>query len=129
MYFGVPTPSLYATSKESISKETYISTVVSIVIYILYFVVFQAYNNGQTLGKKVFKIQVVKNDDSMVDINTLLIRSLIPYGILVNFISLVLILFVGKGLYNNISTILSNTHLIVIFITIIMMMSIFKNAI
>jgi len=105
-----------------LSKQTYISTVASIVIYILYFVVFQAYNNGQTLGKKLFKIQVVKHDDSMVDINTLLIRCLIPYGIFVNFISLVLILFVGKGLYNNIYTILSNAHLIVIAVTVIMMM-------
>ena len=41
-------------------KATYISSIAGIVVYILYFVVFQAYNNGQTLGKKWLKLQVVK---------------------------------------------------------------------
>ena len=105
-----------------ITKATYISSIASIVIYILYFVVFQAYNNGQTLGKKLFKIQVMKQDDSKADINTLLIRSLIPYGILVNFILVVLILFVGKSFYMSANNILSNIHMIVIFATLVMMM-------
>jgi len=110
------------TLNYQLTKETYISSIASIVIYILYFVVFQAYNNGQTLGKKLFKIQVVKDDDSIVDMNTLLVRSLIPYGILVNFILVVLILFASEGLYNNISNVISNIHMVVIFVTIIMMM-------
>lgn len=105
-----------------ITKATYISSITSIVIYILYFVVFQAYNNGQTLGKKLFKIQVMKQDDSKADINTLLIRSLIPYGILVNFILVILILFVGKSFYMSANNILSNIHMIVIFATLVMMM-------
>jgi len=110
------------TLNYEITKATYISSIVSIAVYILYFVVFQAYNNGQTLGKKLFKLQVVKKDDSMVDMNTLLIRCLIPYGILVNFILVIFILFAGKGLYNNVSTILNNIHMTIIFITLIMMM-------
>lgn len=105
-----------------ITKATYISTVASIVVYILYFVVFQAYNNGQTLGKKLLKIRVVKNDDSKVDINTLLIRSLIPYGILVNFILAVLMLFVKKGIYITISGALNNIQMIIIAVTIVMML-------
>lgn len=110
------------TINYQLAKETYISSIASIVVYILYFVVFQAYNNGQTLGKKLLKIQVVKKDESMVDINTLLIRSLIPYGILINFILVILILFANQGLYTNISNILNNVHTIVIFITLVMMM-------
>ncbi len=104
-----------------ISKATYIQTIVGIVIYILYFVVFQAYNNGQTLGKKVFKIQVLKTNGERPDINCLISRCLIPYGILVNFILVILILFASKEVYLNLNTILSNIHTVVIFLTIIMM--------
>lgn len=105
-----------------ITKATYISSIASIVVYLLYFVVFQAYNKGQTLGKKLFKIHIVKKDDSRVDINTLLIRSLIPYGILVNFILAIVILFVNQGIYTSVSNILNNIHIVVIVITLIMMM-------
>lgn len=102
-------------------KATYISSIAGIVIYILYFVVFQAYNNGQTLGKKWLKLQVIKMDNSNVDINSLLRRSLFPYGILVNFILVILLLFTSKSVYLNINTILSNIQTIIIFITLIMM--------
>lgn len=104
-----------------LSKATYIRTIAGIVIYILYFVVFQSYNNGQTLGKKLFKIQVVKKDDKFPDINCLITRGLIPYGILVNFILVVLILFTSKSVYLNFSNVLSNIHTIVMVVTIIMM--------
>ncbi len=104
-----------------IMKATYISSIAGIVVYLLYFVVFQAYNNGQTLGKKWLKLQVVKTDDSNVDMNSLLRRSLFPYGILVNFILVVALLFASKHAYLSINTILSNIQMIVIFITLIMM--------
>ena len=102
-------------------KATYISSIAGIVVYILYFVVFQAYNNGQTLGKKWLKLQVVKTDNNNVDINSLLRRSLFPYGILINFILVILLLFTSKSVYLNINTILSNIQIIIIFITLIMM--------
>lgn len=105
-----------------LAKATYISSVVSIGIYILYFVVYQAYNNGQTLGKKLFKIQIVKKDDSMVDVNTLLVRGLIPYGLLINLIMVIAILFINQNGYTILSTVLNNIHLVIIFITLVMMM-------
>lgn len=105
-----------------LTKATYISSIAGIVVYILYFVVYQAYNNGQTLGKRWLKIQVVKNDGSAVDMNNLLVRGLIPYGLLVNFILVIAIMFFSKNMFLNISHILGNIHNIVIFVTIIMMM-------
>ena len=105
-----------------LSKATYISSIAGITVYILYFVVFQAYNNGQTLGKKLLKLQVVKDDGTSVDANSLLIRGLIPYGLLVNFILVIAILFASKSIYSGISNTLSNIHMIVIFVTLVMMM-------
>ena len=64
----------------------------------------------------------IKENGGRADVNTLLIRCLIPYGILVNFILIILILFVSKSLFLNISNILSNLHMIIIFITLIFMM-------
>ena len=42
----------------NISKGTVLISLTSIIIYILYFVVYQVYNNGQTVGKKLMKIKV-----------------------------------------------------------------------
>lgn len=105
-----------------IIKATYISSVAGIVVYILYFVVFQAYNNGQTFGKKLLHLQVQKENGSRLDINTLLVRSLIPYGLLVNFLLIIMILFTSKALFLNINNILSSVHMVVIFATVILMM-------
>ena len=104
-----------------ISKATYLSSIAGVVIYILYFVVLPVYNNGQTLMKKVFKIRVLKTDDSKVDINTMFLRCLLPYGILMNLVLVLLLLFVSKSLYLNINSALSTIHMFLMIITIIMM--------
>ena len=105
-----------------LQKGTYLTTIVGIIVYILYFVVYQAYNNGQTLGKKVFKIRVLKTDNDVPSINMLIRRCLIPYGILVNFILAILILVLSKNTYNMFNVILTNLHLIVLGITILTML-------
>ncbi len=103
-----------------LAKATYLTTVVGIVVYILYFVVYQARNNGQTLGKKLMKIRVVKNDGTVPDINTLIKRCLIPYGILINIILLILLLIISKASYISISSIIQEIHIGVLLVTIIM---------
>lgn len=105
-----------------LQKGTYLTTISGIVVYILYFVVYQAYNSGQTLGKKVFKIRVVKVDDSVPNINMLIRRCLIPYGILVNFLLAILILILNKNIYNTLNIILTNLHLIILGVSILCML-------
>ena len=84
----------YVINKESISFS-----VVSVVITIIYFVVFAYYMNGQTVGKKIMKIKIISTDDSKLTMNKLLIRSLIIDSILLNIISILTILFMNKSLY------------------------------
>lgn len=79
-----------------IDKENFLYTVLGVVIYILYYVVFQYKNNGQTLGKKLMKIKVVK-DDGEISINDFIFRSFIVNSVLYNIISLIL-LFTTKDL-------------------------------
>lgn len=47
-----------------------------LIFYFLYFVVFAYFTNGQTLGKKMFKLRIVKNDDSKVKFINLLLRGI-----------------------------------------------------
>ncbi len=82
-----------------INHETVIDGIITIVIYLLYFTVYPMYNNGQTLGKKAFKLKVVNNDDTPVDINKLVIRALFLYNLLIKIVLLVLIVFLSKDLY------------------------------
>ena len=104
-----------------ITKATYLSSIAGIVVYILYSAIYPVYNNGQTLGKKLLKIKVLKNDDKPVNINSLFIRSLIPYGILMNLVLVILILFVNKSAYMSISGVLSSIHMFVLIASIIAM--------
>lgn len=47
-----------------------------LLFYFLYFVMFTYFNNGQTLGKKLFKIRVVNKDGGRASILNLLVRSI-----------------------------------------------------
>jgi uncharacterized RDD family membrane protein YckC len=58
-----------------LARKDGLTTILTILFSILYFVLFQYYFNGQTLGKKLMKIKVVSNDDEKVSMNQLVIRS------------------------------------------------------
>jgi len=101
-----------------INKESIPITIVTSVLTICYFVVFNYYMNGQTLGKKILKLRIVSNDDTSLNMNNYLIRSLLANSVLMNIINIIFILVLKKGPYivlNNITTYLSGAIYIVIF--------------
>ena len=106
----------------NISKGTVLISLTSIIIYILYFVVYQVYNNGQTVGKKLMKIKVKSITDESLSINTMLFRALIIYGIAANIINLILILLLKKELYLYISNTISIIQSLIVIISIIMIL-------
>ena len=59
-----------------ISRQTVIVSIVAIVISLLYYVVYPCYNNGQTFGKKLMKIKLVKTNDKELTMNDLLISTI-----------------------------------------------------
>ncbi len=97
-----------------IAKETGVITIVSVVISLLYFVVIPMYKDGQTLGKKLLKIKIVKSNDTELSMNDLLFRAFLNTSILVNIISVCLVFFASKQLYLSASTIISGIWYIVI---------------
>lgn len=106
----------------NISKGTVLISLTSIIIYILYFVVYQVYNNGQTVGKKLMKIKVKSITDESLSINTMLFRALIIYGIATNIINLILILLLKKALYLSISNTISIIQSLIVIISVFMIL-------
>ena len=105
-----------------LSRATYLDSIVSIMVYLLYFVVLPLFMKGQTLGKKLMKIKIVRFDNKEASANNLLLRSLILYGIASSIINLVLLLSLSKSAYlsvaGNISMIFSLANLVSFFMII-----------
>lgn len=115
----------YKTSVYNISKYGVTYTLVEAALLIGYFVVFQRSTNGQTLGKKIFKIKVVSNDDKNVKLWQLLVRSLFLYNILVDIICGVGVIFMSQSIYSNFNMIVSTVYELISYTTIIML--VFRN--
>lgn len=92
----------YAAEMSSLTyqsaKSNGIVALVTLVCEILYFAVFQLYNNGQTLGKKLLKIKVVA-EDGKLSMNQMVVRALIVNSILLEIISFCFMLFAGETVY------------------------------
>ena len=81
-----------------LGKQTGLSSVITILIYVIYYVVIQMKLGGQTLGKRVLKIKVVKNDDSDLTMNDMVLRGLINNSILCDIL-VVISALVNKYVY------------------------------
>ncbi len=108
-----------------LSKETVINTLVTIAIYILYFIVLPVYNNGQTVGKRTMKLKITNTDGSKLTMNNMLFREMILHNILFNIILTILIVILSKNNYLIASSI---TEVIQVLISVsILIMIIVRN--
>ena len=105
-----------------LATNTGIVTFVTIILNILYFVVFQLYNKGQTIGKKLMNIKVISMDGEL-NMNQMIFRVLISTTLLCDIINFALMIFSSKNIYSPIAIILSTIQYIVTFISIIMLTS------
>lgn len=67
---------LNSTNIINITKYSISSNIVIILVVIGYFVFFQKFNNGQTLGKKIMKIKVIGTDNKNVSLLNYFLRIL-----------------------------------------------------
>ena len=78
-------------------KDNYLSTVVSVGLNFIYFVVFAYFNKGQTIAKKLTNIKVVDNKTGKrPKFWQMLVRNIFIYSLLSNIIILIL-LFTSKN--------------------------------
>ncbi len=70
----------------NVEKKLTFTYLTNVITCILYFVFFQGFTGGQTLGKKIMRLKVVSYDDSEVSYKQLFIRTLFLYSTVYNFI-------------------------------------------
>ena len=104
-----------------LARSNGFTTIINITICILYFVVFQIYKNGQTLGKKLMKIRVVSKDGDLT-MNQMIFRSLICNSILVDILSLFFLIIAKKEVYFYCVGMFSFIYYVISFISIFMIM-------
>lgn len=102
-----------------------ISSFISIIVSILYFVVYQIYKNGQTIGKKIMKIRVVSLDGDLF-MNQMIFRSMLANSIIFD---LLIFVFLAIGIKSTFfySAILIEAIQYIIFIISVFMVMIRKD--
>ena len=74
------------------------STLITLVVTIIYFVAFQYFTNGYTGGKKLLNIKV-ESVDGKLKVHQLLLRSLIINSVITTALSLIALFALSKGAY------------------------------
>lgn len=82
-----------------INKLNVYQTVISIVVYILYFSLLQWLLKGQTLGKKLFKLRVLNDNDKKVPLWKFIVRTILITELLIISLDLILVFVLNKNSY------------------------------
>lgn len=102
-----------------LNKNSTTNTIITLICTLLYFGVLQYFLKGQTIGKKILKLQVVSATDKKLNIFNFILRSLIVNDILLNTVGTFFLVYASKQVYTEatsiISTIISITEAVIIF--------------
>lgn len=105
-----------------IDYSNVIPMIIEVVLIILYFIVFQFYNKGQTFGKKLMKLRVISTNSDKLSLNQVTYRSLIINSIFVDILIIGSLLFLGRNYYYYASLVLQVISSIIIIATLIMIL-------
>lgn len=105
-----------------IAKNSSISSAIYIIVTILYFGIFNLVTDGQTLGKKIFKLKIVSSDDGKPNIVSYLIRSVLLYNTIYYLVSLIGIYTLNKENYYLVTNIVYQIQYYIQIIIICMVM-------
>ena len=79
----------YAIIRKNLDQQYIPSNLLNVIIILCYFVLFPYYWDGKTIGKKIFKLKIVKSEpNEKVSLNNYLVRSIINNGVLCFLISM-----------------------------------------
>lgn len=98
------------------AKEEIPIVIIHIAGMLLYFVVFQSYNKGQTLGKKLVKIKIVSKEEKQLDWNDYLKRMLVVPPVFCIALDLLLLMFASKNIYLTGNIILTTMQILLLLI-------------
>ena len=111
----------YETQIYKLAREQGVLSLIIIVMLILYFIVYQTYNNGQTLGKKLLKIRVV-SETSDLNMNQMILRAFVVDNLLLYIVSFIFMLFLSKADYFNSLVVAGYLQIGVIIVSAFMVM-------
>ena len=112
----------YANITYDLSKTLGAQSLITITIGILYYVVFQLYMGGRTLGKMLLKIKVVSTSGSELTMNQMLFRSFIANSILLDILSMVFIIFADREVFFYCYGIFSLIQNVIVFVSLFTIM-------
>lgn len=90
-----------------LTKLSYKDTIIILLCTLFYFAIIQYFLKGQTIGKKLFKLQVVSFNDKKVSITNYILRSLIVNNVFLNLLGVLFLLITKKETYLTLNNILS----------------------
>lgn len=105
-----------------IAKNSSISSAIYIIVTILYFGIFNLVTDGQTLGKKLFKLKIVSTSNNKPSIGNYLIRSVLLYNTIYYLVSLIGIYTLNQENYYLVTNIVYQIQYYIQIIIICMVM-------
>ena len=83
-----------------LARERGLITIISILLSIGYFIIYPFYRNGQTLGKKILRIQIVSvSEEKKLTMNNFAIRGILINSILLSMLTFSLALLASREVY------------------------------
>lgn len=107
----------YELTKNSVSV-----TIITVAVSIVYYVIMSYFCHGITLGKYIFKIRIASANKKELTMLNYFLRSLIVNSILSNVVTVLLVNYLSKESFINVSSKVSNVFTLIIIISFIMMM-------
>lgn len=97
-------------------KENMPINICNLVFILGYFIIIPVVNNGQTLGKKLLKIKIEKENGSL-SIGDMVIRNFVTTSLLQLMIASTFVYIVNGDIYYNLSAIISFLQILLVIIT------------
>ena len=97
----------YQKINYNLSKYSVSLSCISLIVYIAYFVGFQKWNKNQTLGKKLFNIEVASTGNNKVKWWQMLLRTIIVYNVIFELILIIAVLVLGYKEYMVVSSVVN----------------------
>ena len=113
----------YANFVYEISYYGLYSSIITVIISFLYFVVFQYVTDGQTGGKKILGIKIISiKDDKKLKFSQLLVRGLIINSLIVNVATIVCIIAMKQPTFMKAQNYIEIIDMAIIFLSVGMLL-------